>query len=896
MDRNLTDLDFRIFFESSPGLYLVLTPSFKIVAVTAAYLRATLTKREEILGRNLFEVFPDNPNDPTATGTRNLRSSLETVLKTCAPDIMAVQKYDIPRPEAEGGGFEVRFWSPVNSPILGSDGQARYIIHRVEDVTEFVRLKQRGAEQSKLNEELKTQAGKMESEVFERAQEIQAVNRRLSLANEELKKKEGELTNLYEKLKDADELKTQFFANVSHELRTPLALIFGPAEQLLSEGANLTDDQTRKLRVIERNSKTLLKHVNDLLDISKLEAGRLKPRYADVDLVKLVRVVAGHFETIMQTRSIFYSLQAPRSVRAQVDPEKLQRVVMNLLSNAIKFVPNGGRIECNVEETSDGHVLIAVQDTGPGVKPEMRALIFERFRQGEDGPARKYSGTGLGLAIVKEFVEMHGGHVSVSDAPNRGALFTVKLPRKAPHGVTVEADTGFGKTANLAIQGSIEELKSQARAPIQSEDAPPAPGKPSVLVCEDNPDMRAYVADILKSDFNVATASDGLEGLEKTERLMPDLVVSDIMMPRLSGDQLVQEIRCNPRISTIPVLLLSAKADDELRVKLLKEGANDYVMKPFGAEELKARVQNLVMLKKAREVLEQELALQSDDLVVLAKEAAVRKRELQTALETTTIAREQAERASQAKGTFLSLVSHEVHTPLTSILLSLQMLKKRGVAPENQKNWDRIFTSCTRLRSLIESLLDYTRMESGGLITRFELFDLKALLQEIIVDVEIHAAEKGIELKYCIDPALPEIKNDTRIVRVIINNLLSNAVKYTDHGFVHLKIWHDERGHVIEVKDTGLGIAKENHAKIFEPFEQLTSLRQKSLPGVGLGLALVKELVTALCGKVLVSSELGQGSTFTVILPPPNNDVGKIGLAGWIGSYGNSDKPHKDAG
>jgi len=171
--------DFRALFESAPGLYLVLTPALTIVAVSEAYLQATMTKREEILGRHLFEVFPDNPDDPTATGVSNLRASLGRVLQHRTADAMAVQKYDIRRPESEGGRFEERYWSPVNSPVLGTNGEVAYIIHRVEDVTEFIRLKQAGSEQQRITEDLRTRTAEMEAEIFRRAQQIQEVNNQL---------------------------------------------------------------------------------------------------------------------------------------------------------------------------------------------------------------------------------------------------------------------------------------------------------------------------------------------------------------------------------------------------------------------------------------------------------------------------------------------------------------------------------------------------------------------------------------------------------------------------------------------------------------------------------------------------------------------------------------------
>ncbi|MFZ5471406.1 MAG: ATP-binding protein, partial [Myxococcota bacterium] len=431
-DTRRPEPDFRTLFESVPGLFLVLEPDaprYTVVGVSDAYARATMTKRDEILQRGLFEIFPDNPADPRATGVRNLAASLERVILHRVPDAMAVQKYDIRRPPEEGGGFEERWWSPVNSPVLGPNGDLLYIIHRVEDVTEFVRLKQTGAQQQKLTKELQVRAEKMESEIFLRGEQLQEANQKLRRANEEI-------TRLYEKTKELDELKTQFFASVSHELRTPLTLILGPVERMLASPE--TSAATRHgLEIISRNARTLRRHVDDLLDVAKLEAGQMQVDYAEVNLGEVARFVGSLFESLASDKNISYQLEAAGQLWAEVDGEKFQRILVNLLSNAFKFTPAGGRMRLSLRPVGTEQVEVQVADSGPGIVPEKREAVFERFRQLEGGTTRRFGGTGLGLAIARDFVMLHHGSISVGDAPEGGASFTVTLPRTAPRGTRV---------------------------------------------------------------------------------------------------------------------------------------------------------------------------------------------------------------------------------------------------------------------------------------------------------------------------------------------------------------------------------------------------------------------------------------------------------------------------
>jgi PAS domain S-box-containing protein len=683
-------------------------------------------------------------------------------------------------------------------------------------------------------------------------------------AEAEIARKNEELQLLLDRVRELDELKSQFFANISHELRTPLALILGPAEKILAESDHLSDLERRDIEVIRRNAVTLLKLVNDLLDLAKLDAGKAEISYANADAVQIARVVGSHFEALAAQRGVAFAVEAPASIPAQVDPEKLERVLLNLLSNAFKFTPEGGRVKLALE--CDDGLLISVQDSGPGVPAAERRAIFERFRQAEGGATRRFGGTGLGLAITKDFIHLHGGSIAVTDAPGGGALFTVHMPLTAPEGVPVRTAVDMEiieKDPSLA--GTLEELTPlrliRARRDVQ-------PDRPTVLVAEDNPELNRFIAECLGGEYNVATAADGQEALDKALQTPPDLLVMDIMMPRLSGDQLVAQLRCHPHLNSVPILVLSAKADDALRVRLLREGAQDYVVKPFSAEELLARAGNLVKLKLAREVLQAEVESQQQDIAQLARDVAARNRARDAALSEAKLARDEARAASEAKSHFLGLISHELRTPLQSIQLQAGFMRRQALKAgddQYQPLLQQLVAAGERMTDMVDNLLEAVRAEAGRIpVERVEL-DVDSLLTEIVVEMDHRAQQRPLTLVYEGTPL--RVYSDPALLRMIAINLIDNAIKYAAEGTVVVKLKAEADLLLLSVSDTGPGIAPEHQQRIFEPFEQLSDIRHKHVPGVGLGLALVKRVVTTLGGTLSLDSEVGRGSTFTVSLP-----------------------------
>ncbi|GAB4210360.1 MAG: ATP-binding protein [Roseiflexaceae bacterium] len=671
----------------------------------------------------------------------------------------------------------------------------------------------------------------------ERKQSLELANRELEL--------------LYGRLKQQDELRAQFYANISHELRTPLTLIIGPAERLLAEG-QLPAAQRDSVDLIRRNAVTLLAHVNDLLEVARLESDQLRANYADVDLAHLLRLCASQFDDLARMRRVSVTLDMATVVPAQVDPALIERVVTNLLGNAFKFTPQGGHIRLALR-AGGNQARISVADSGPGVPEDQRALIFERFRQGDAGATRRYSGTGLGLFIVKQLVDLHGGAVSVSDAPEGGALFVVTLPLRAPHGSLVEPAPMLPAPAAPLVQLPPEPPLVEAT----NEASAPDDQRPLVLVVEDHTEMRAFLRAELARCYRVAEATDGKAGLERAAELRPDLVVSDLMMPGMSGDQLVEALQSTPELRDTPVVLLTARADPALRVRMLRAGARDYLVKPFSTEELIARIDQLIGVTRARTLLQHELASTSADLADLAGQLAARSQALDQAVRT--------------RDTFLSIASHELKTPLTSLLGFAELLERRShknsSLPERDQRLVRIIAEqALRLNRLISGMLDLSRLESGQFTLEYGLVDLTELVRRMVGEVQesLHQHPLTLEL-----PGRPlVIEGDPLRIEQVIYNLLQNAIKYSPGGGpIEVRLQQCDDYAVLAVRDQGIGIPKADLPHLFQRFYRASNINPHQISGTGIGLYVIHEIVSRHGGTIDVLSTLGEGSTFTVRLP-----------------------------
>jgi signal transduction histidine kinase/class 3 adenylate cyclase len=416
-------------------------------------------------------------------------------------------------------------------------------------------------------------------------------------------------------LEETDRLKTEFFANISHEFRTPITLTVGPLEQLLAgRYGSLPESASGQLLVILRNQERLLGLINQILDLAKLEAGRMQLRASplpDVNRFIEERVLA--FRSLAEKRAIDLKVSLDPRLRGAdlfLDREKFDKLLANLLSNAVKFTKQG-HIEVATE--LQGHAFsLTVTDTGVGIKPDQLPHIFDRFRQADGGASREYAGTGLGLALVKEVAALHGGEVTVRSQYSAGSSFRVSIPLGKAH-LDPSSVVEFAEEDLETLRGSArviivdEGAADQEGVDEQNQQAERErdPSRPIILYAEDNRDLRNHVRDLLAPDYNVFLAVDGRDGFEKVRKYRPDLVISDQMMPQLGGRGLLRAIRDDPELRLTPVIFLTARAGTDARIESLEAGADDYLAKPFDEAELRARIRTLLRARaQERELAE----------------------------------------------------------------------------------------------------------------------------------------------------------------------------------------------------------------------------------------------------------------------------------------------------
>lgn len=387
---------------------------------------------------------------------------------------------------------------------------------------------------------------------------------------------------------EANKAKLQFFTNISHELRTPLTLIADPVNYIIHDD-NLNSQQRSMLQIVQRNVLVLTQLVSEILDFRKVQNGKMELRLSDFNLAESMKQWIKLFCVSAQKKHIAISMNAPDAVMLRADQDKIERICYNLLSNALKYTSEGGEITLTAKE-ENGRVMISVADNGCGISSDELPYIFDRFYQAKNAGR----GTGIGLAIVKAFTELHHGEVSATSIEGKGSTFTIHIPVRQKGEVTNQPTE---KIEQLVEPSSAEEVPNQARH-IDELIQPYQTDKPEVLIIDDNIDIRTYLRSVLSEKYNVSEAADGKVGLELARKIVPDIVLSDIMMPVMDGLAFCQQLKTDKAISHIPVILLTARSLDEQRAEGYEHGADAYLSKPFSLRLLLSRIDNLIESRK----------------------------------------------------------------------------------------------------------------------------------------------------------------------------------------------------------------------------------------------------------------------------------------------------------
>ncbi|HEY4220018.1 MAG TPA: ATP-binding protein [Myxococcota bacterium] len=655
------------------------------------------------------------------------------------------------------------------------------------------------------------------------------------------------------------------FEEATAALRRPLAFIVDETNP------ELTKRQRLALRGILRTVRAALENLKRPLSARALAREDMLLSLGRVDLAALARDLGTHFEGLAGERRVTYTIDAPARLVVDIDERKVHSVLLNLLFNAFKYTPEDGEIVLAVEEDHvDDEVLVTVTDSGPGIAAQMREAVFDHTRQIDRSIFVDMKGVGLTLGRSRDLIALHGGTMAAAPAPTSGAQFKVRLPRWAPEGMDVSArgapdDAHLAKkVAEIAASELVREAELRTLTERKSDRA-------LVLVVEDCASIQRILVECLRNNYDTASAFDGLDGLKKATDLEPDLIVTDLNMPRMGGEEMIRLLRAQPALSEIPILVLTGTDDPVETVRLLDAGVQDVLRKPFLLQEARARIKNLIATKQTLDVLNSVSLHHETDPLKLASSVARHQRELRTALEQVRVARDLAESASRTKSNFLRMVSHELRTPVTAMQLLIHLLLRDNdvaASPKLRECFDRIRRSSQRLVHLVDTILEWARVESGRCSRSVESFDLPHLVEEVVSEIQDYANRKKIGLHFVMAPgAVPPLHNDPRLVGLITANLVGRAVQLTERGSVDVEVQFHDGVHTLHVKDGGERIPPERSAELFEPISSSQDLRWSGGAGSGLGLFVIRDIARAIDGDISLEAVPGPGNTLSLRLP-----------------------------
>ncbi|MEM9159421.1 MAG: ATP-binding protein [Verrucomicrobiota bacterium] len=666
-------------------------------------------------------------------------------------------------------------------------------------------------------------------------------------------------------LEDMDRQKSQFFSNISHELRTPLTLILSPIQDLLQQPEALSDRVSFLLRTARDNSLRLLKLVNDLLEVIKLEEGKRELELRTTDINGFLGSLVDSMTHLAEARGVSVEKRfSDKAAPVWADSYALERIFLNLLSNAIKFTSKGESITVSTAfEEERAKVIVA--DTGMGIKSEELPHIFDRFRQADGSSTRKHQGSGLGLALVKELTEQMGGTISIESQPNIGTTIIVSLPLRADDLQQIPPEppqTDPAKTDD-ALDEIHQAAEHRAALPIDSpfekfEAETPKGSGPSLMIVDDEPDMRQYLVSILEQDYRISQIRDGKRALEVAPKQLPDLMLLDLMLPEVDGLEICKQLKADPVTRKIKIILLTARSDEKAKITALENGADDFITKPFNRSEVEKRLENLIENSR----LEKELRTKNQDL-----------EETLAALKQTQLNLIQSEKLN-ALGKMAAGLLHEINNPLNYVIAALQMAQLEPEAESNEElkdNLSDIDEGIERIKNIVSDLHAFAHPSDVSKQLPF------SISKAIEVARRFTAADcAGIAISCELEAEDTAMGSEGHIVQVLVN-LLSNATKainaLEEERITEIRIRTSRSEDRIEVSisDNGIGMSKETLNRVFDPFFTTRDVGE----GMGLGLSISHTIIQNHGGTLQVKSIENGGTTFRFDIPSGDNFIAK---------------------
>ena len=684
-----------------------------------------------------------------------------------------------------------------------------------------------------------------------------------------------------QKLLELDRVKNRFFANISHELRTPLTLLLAPLEKMLQDRRLQADRALyQMLQSMHSNGLRLLRLINDLLDLVRLEAGKMEVHREPIAMREFLQGLVSAVRNVADDRHIRIQIRVDDAVKTvMADLDKLEKILLNLIFNALKFTPAGGRVSITCSREGD-ELVLSVSDTGVGIPPEKQPFVFQRFWQGDVSAQRKYQGAGIGLALVKELTEIQQGHIEVQSTPGQGATFTVRLPYLVP----VPGTPAPAPKEQPAPMPAPAAETARAEAPAESHDTQwlqslyrraellptfsrlhdavrPAPladtrNLPKILVADDEPDMLGFLRLQLEEEYRVIEAVDGEQAIALARQYLPDAVLCDMMMPGADGLTVCRQLRQGQATRTIPILLITARADEETKLAALDAGASDFLSKPFSVTELRVRLRNLVLGSQ----LQRQLARQNQVL----ESTLAQLKETETQLVG-------AEKMA-ALGRLSAGIMHEVSNPLNFLKTCIHVLRTRiPQLPENhQTAFNEVLTDIedglTRVQGIVGDLRTFAHPDP---VAR-EGVRVEQLISVTLRFLRAELKDGVVRLDLNLAPQHAIFANRNQMIQVLLN-LLQNAIyavkrkQYPPGVTPTIRIESGTRNGMdyLVVRDNGPGVRTEHLNKLFEPFFTTKEVGE----GVGLGLSICYRIIQQHGGRISVDSRAGEYCQFTIELP-----------------------------